>query len=182
MNEVVKEYTSKSGIVVKLVQGDITLERVDVLVNAANSQLIHGGGVAGTIVRRGGLKIQQESYELAPVDVGKAVITTGGMLEAEFVIHTVGPRWGEGDEENKLHSAISSALNLANEKRLKLISLPAVSTGIFGFPLESAVNIILGAIKEFVNSKNSKSLKEIRICIIDNPTLSGFEIKWNILQ
>ncbi len=182
MNEVVKEYTSKSGIVVKLVQGDITLERVEALVNAANSELIHGGGVAGAIVRRGGLKIQQESYEVAPVEVGKAAITSGGMLESSYVIHTVGPRWGEGDEEKKLHSAIESALNLANEKRLKSISLPAVSTGIFGFPLENAVNIILKAIKEFVNSSKEKSLNEIRICIIDNPTLSGFQNRWNIFD
>lgn len=83
----------------KVIKGDLTEEDVDAIVNAANSQLQHGGGVAGAIVRKGGRIIQEESNKIGYVPVGKAAITTGGKLKAKYVIHTVGPVWGEGDEE-----------------------------------------------------------------------------------
>src|SRR5512147_2861577 len=87
---------------IRIISADLTESNVDAIVNAANSYLQHGGGVAGAIVRKGGQIIQEESNEVGYVPVGECAITTGGRLKARFVIHAVGPRWGEGDEENKL--------------------------------------------------------------------------------
>src|SRR5512139_482510 len=117
--------------VIELAQGDITGLSVDVIVNAANKHLQHGGGVAAAIVRRGGRIIQDESDKLAPIETGQAVITTGGKLPAKWVIHTLGPVWGEGDEDSKLRSAIRNSLKLADERNLKSIAFPAVSSGIY---------------------------------------------------
>ena len=96
----------------RLVQGDLTERDVDAIVNAANSHLQHGGGVAGAIVKKGGQIIQDESDKIGVTPVGTAVLTTGGKLPAKFVIHTVGPRMGEGDEDNKLKNAVLSSLML----------------------------------------------------------------------
>lgn len=179
MNRVIRSVVHASGCQVALVLGDITTEEVDAIVNAANSRLAHGGGVAGAIVRAGGEVIQRESDELAPVQVGHSTITSGGDLPASFVIHTVGPRWGEGQEEEKLGSAIRSALILAGERALQSISLPAVSTGIFGYPLEAAVTVILSSIRAVLDEGYAKSLKEIRICLFDEHTLHAFEAQWD---
>ena len=113
--EIVAE-ASAGGARVRVIRGDLTEAPVDAIVNAANSHLQHGGGVAGAIVRKGGQVIQEESDRIGYVPVGKAALTSAGRLPARFVIHTVGPRWGEGDEEAKLASAVASALDLA-EKR-----------------------------------------------------------------
>ncbi|MCL5023027.1 MAG: macro domain-containing protein, partial [Nitrospirae bacterium] len=118
----------------RLVQGDITERDVDAIVNAANSHLRHGGGVAGAIVKKGGQIIQEESDRIGFVPVGHATVTGAGKLPARYVIHAVGPRMGEGDEDNKLKQAVLSSLMLASGKGLKSISLPAISSGIFGFP------------------------------------------------
>src|SRR5512135_636198 len=119
---------------IRLISADLTERDVDAIVNAANSHLQHGGGVAGAIVRKGGRIIQEESDRIGYVPVGGAVLTTAGALQAKYVIHAVGPRMGEGDEDNKLKKAINSALALAVEKNMKSISVPAISAGIFGFP------------------------------------------------
>jgi O-acetyl-ADP-ribose deacetylase len=108
--------------VVRLVKDDITERNVDVIVNAANSYLKHGAGVAGAIVRKGRSIIQQESDKIGYVQVGSAVITTSGKLPCKAVIHTVGPRMGEGNEDNKLRKSIQSCLKLATEKGVKSIS------------------------------------------------------------
>jgi len=162
------------GTIIQTVKGDITKENVDVIVNAANSQLIHGGGVAGAIVREGGEIIQEESDKIGYVPVGNAVITSAGRLKAKYVIHTVGPRWGEGDEEKKLEQAVLNALKLMKEKKLKKISLPAISTGIFGFPKEKGVRIILKTIKKFIE-KNRGEAKVIRCISIDDKTATLFK-------
>ncbi len=174
-NSVVNEIDFK-GTRVKIVRGDITEEETEAIVNAANSYLKHGGGVAGAIVRKGGGIIQEESDKIGFVPVGKAVITGAGNLKANFVIHTVGPRWGEGDEENKLSSAVFSALELAKSKGIKHMALPAISTGIFGFPKERGAEIILETIKKFIlNNKNS--FNEIRCTNIDKTTTDIFNNK-----
>ncbi len=163
---------------IQAVKGDLTEESVDAIVNAANSYLKHGGGVAGAIVRKGGRVIQTESdkivNEKGPVPVGKAVITGAGNLKAKYVIHTVGPRWGEGDEDNKLKSAVRSALELATQYKLKSISLPAISSGIFGFPKERAVKIITNTVIEFLKEKDT-TLELVRLCNIDDLTASLFK-------
>jgi O-acetyl-ADP-ribose deacetylase len=121
-----------------------TLPReIDVIVNPANSYLIHGVGVAAAIVRKGGQVIQEESDKIGYVPVGTAVITTSGKLPCKAVIHTIGPRMGEGNEDEKLRKAIKSVLALAQETGFKSISIPAISTGIFGFPKDRCAKILL---------------------------------------
>ena len=141
----------------RLVSADLTERDVDAIVNAANSHLQHGGGVAGAIVKRGGTVIQDESDKIGYVPVGGAAITTGGKLKAHYVIHAVGPRMGEGDEDNKLKSAINSVLTLAAEERLKSISVPAISAGIFGFPKDRCAAILVGETCSFLKSKPESS-------------------------
>ncbi len=155
-----------NGIKIKSLQGDITLEEVDAIVNAANGYLSHGGGVAYAIVRRGGSIIQEESNriikERGPLATGEAAITTGGNLKAKYVIHTVGPVWGEGNEDEKLKNAILSVLKIATQYKLESISIPAVSCGIFGFPKERGTRIIYETVVDFIK-KNETSLKEIHL-------------------
>ncbi|MBI5199682.1 MAG: macro domain-containing protein [Nitrospirae bacterium] len=168
------EYRTEDGKHIRLVQGDITDQNTDAIVNAANSHLQHGGGVAGAIVRKGGQIIQDESNKIGYVPVGKAAITTAGSLQARFVIHTVGPRWGEGDEDNKLKNAVLSSLEVASEKNLRSIALPAISAGIFGFPKERCAEILIGETAEFLRNKPDTPLNEINICIFDDQTVKIF--------
>lgn len=155
-----------NNVKIKIIEGDITEEDVECIVNPANSYLQHGGGVAGAIVRKGGMVIQKESDEYirlhGPLPVGKATITSGGNLMAKYVIHTVGPRWGEGEEEEKLKRAIISVLDLASEKGIKSISIPAVSCGIFGFPQELGTKIIVDTVVEYIKTKEHP-FKEIHL-------------------
>ncbi|MHC4352224.1 MAG: macro domain-containing protein, partial [Planctomycetota bacterium] len=129
--------------ILELLEGDITQVDTDAIVNAANAQLVLGGGVAGAIRRKGGPRIQAECDEIGGTFVGGAVITTGGNLKAGHVIHAVGPRMGEGNEDDKLRNATLNSLKVADENHLKSISLPAISTGIFGFPIERCARIML---------------------------------------
>lgn len=178
MNKVVLSVERPDGRVLRVVQGDITQEEVDAIVNAANSHLAHGGGVAGAIVRRGGHVIQEESHrwveEHGPVPTGSAAITGAGRLPAQYVIHAVGPRWGMGNEESLLYRAVQSALALADEKGLRSISLPAISTGIFGFPKPLGVKVILRAVEDYLDEHPQSSLQEIRLCNIDTYTTDLF--------
>ncbi|MFL7867583.1 MAG: macro domain-containing protein, partial [Anaerolineales bacterium] len=142
MNQILRQKTFPSGIQFQTVQGDITTEAVDAIVNAANRHLQHGGGVAGLIVRRGGAVIQQESdawvQKYGPINPAAPAYTFSGNLPCKYVIHAVGPIWGEGDEDAKLSTAVSASLQLAGKLNLVSISMPAISTGIFGFPMERA--------------------------------------------
>jgi O-acetyl-ADP-ribose deacetylase (regulator of RNase III) len=135
--------TSIENRVLELVEGDITEMETDAIVNAANAQLILGGGVAGAIRRKGGSKIQQECNKIGGTFVGGAVITGGGNLKAKHVIHAVGPRMGEGNEDEKLKNATLNSLKVADENNLKSISFPAISTGVFGFPIQRCAEIML---------------------------------------
>jgi putative ATPase len=158
---------------VRVVLGDITTEQVDAVVNAANEQLQLGAGVAGAIRRAGGPSIQAECdawvAERGPVDTGSAAITGGGDLPARHVIHAVGPVWGSGGEDEKLQGAVVSALTLARIHHLKTVSLPAISSGVFGFPKERCAEILLAAADAF------EGLDEIRLCNFDEPTARIFE-------
>jgi O-acetyl-ADP-ribose deacetylase (regulator of RNase III) len=164
-----------AGKILRLVQGDITDRDVDVIVNAANSHLQHGGGVAGAIVRKGGQVIQDESDKIGFTPVGTAVITGAGKLPAKFVIHAVGPRMGEGDEDNKLKNAVKSSLMLASKKGLKSISIPAISSGIFGFPKDRCAKILVGESAGFLKENKDTSLHTVEFCIRDDTTLSYFK-------
>ncbi len=177
MGEVILKFTVKENpdIAIILKKGDITEEPVDAIVNAANSHLQHGGGVAGAIVRKGGYVIQEESNKIGYVPVGNAAITTAGKLPAKKVIHTVGPRWGEGDEDNKLTNAVYNALKVADENNLYTIAFPAVSSGIFGFPKDRCARVMLNAVKKYMNENPNTKIKMLEFCIIDDLTVEIFE-------
>ena len=174
MNQAIFSF-KRGNVLIEIVKGDITEEEVDAIVNAANSYLKHGGGVAGAIVRKGGKIIQEESNKIGYVPVGSAALTSAGKLKAKYVIHAVGPIWGEGDEDKKLRNAVMSAFKIAEEKELKSISLPAISTGIFGFPKERGAEVILKAILDFVDK--GTTIEKIRICNIDELTCKIFKEK-----
>jgi O-acetyl-ADP-ribose deacetylase (regulator of RNase III) len=174
MNKVIKTKKILQNRQIKLIHGDITDEKVDAIVNAANSYLKHGAGVAGAIVRKGGQIIQQESDKIGFVPAGQAAITGGGELFATFVIHAVGPRWGEGNEDDKLSSAVYNTLLLADKHQLRTISIPAISAGIFGFPKNRCAQILLETIQSYLGSHPKSHLMDIRICILDEITLNEF--------
>lgn len=170
----------QNGKSLQLVKGDITERKVDVIVNAANSYLKHGSGVAGAIVRKGGHVIQEESDKIGFVLVGLAVMTTAGRLPCKAVIHTVGPRMGEGDEDNKLKNAVRNSLSLASQKGFQSISMPAISSGIFGFPKDRCAEILLSESMKFVDANPHTSLEMIEFCIYDDETLSYFEKRFRV--
>jgi O-acetyl-ADP-ribose deacetylase (regulator of RNase III) len=164
----------------ELTQGDITGLAVDVIVNAANKYLAHGGGVALAIVRKGGPAIQLESTALiakrGPLATGDAVITGGGKLRAKFVIHTAGPVWGEQSEEKSdtlLRRAVRNCLTLAGEKELKSIAFPAISTGIYGFPIERAARLMLGETAGHLADETN--LERVVFCLYDEKSYRVFE-------
>ncbi len=163
------------GTIIRLVSADLTERDVDAIVNAANSHLQHGGGVAGAIVRKGGRIIQEESDKIGYVPVGSAAITSGGKLKARYVIHAVGPRMGEGDEDNKLRKAMRSVLALAAKKKLKSISVPAISAGIFGFPKDRCAQILVGETAAFLNSIATTSIGLVEFCIFDREAFGYFQ-------
>ncbi|OGW27738.1 MAG: Appr-1-p processing protein [Nitrospirae bacterium GWC2_57_13] len=160
---------------VRLVSDDITARDVVAIVNAANSHLQHGGGVAGIIVRKGGQVIQEESNKIGFVPVGGAAVTSAGKLKAKQVIHTVGPRMGEGDEDNKLRSAMNSVLRLAAEKGIASISVPAISAGIFGFPKDRCARILVGETVQFLKSNQAAPLELVEFCIYDKEAYGFFK-------
>jgi len=176
--KIVSEYKI-GGKILRLVQGDITERDVDAVVNAANSYLQHGGGVAGAIVKKGGQIIQEESNKIGYTPVGTAVITGAGRLPAKFVIHAVGPRMGEGDEDNKLKSAVLNSLRLASEKGLKSISMPAISSGIFGFPKDRCAKILVSEGVKFLKENKITSLQIVEFCIYDDLTMGYFKEEFN---
>jgi len=159
--------------IIELVQGDITEQNTEAIVNAANAQLILGGGVAGAIRKKGGPSIQQECNEIGGTYVGGAVITTAGNLKASYVIHAVGPRMGEGDEDNKLANATFNSLKVADQHELSSIAFPAISTGIFGFPIERCAKIMLKTTVEYVQGPMT-NLKKIIFCLWDNTAFDIF--------
>jgi O-acetyl-ADP-ribose deacetylase (regulator of RNase III) len=155
----------------ELVQGDITDMEVDAIVNAANEQLQLGAGVAGAIRQKGGASIQEECNRIGSTPVGTAVMTGAGNLKARQVIHAVGPRMGEGDEDRKLASAVRAALALSDRRGLKSIAIPALSTGVFGFPKERAARIMLTEIHRYL--QGGTKLERVVVVLWDD---EAFEI------
>ena len=182
MSQVLSESTFPSGQRLQLVQGDLTTEPVDAIVNAANHHLQHGGGLAGAIVRRGGEAIQAESdtwvSEHGLVTNAEPAYTRAGKLPCRYVIHAVGPVWGEGDEDRKLEEAVTGSLRLAEQLKLSSVALPAISTGIFGFPKERAAGIILSAVYTYFAQNPESKLSLVRITLFDRPTLDIFLRIW----
>ena len=180
MREVLFEARTPDGQVVRVVRGDLTDEQVDAIVNAANERLSHGGGVAGAIARKGGPTIQQESdawvREHGPVETGSAAVTGAGELPSRYVIHAVGPVWSaSGDEEAQLASAVRSALEAAEAHDLESVSIPAISSGIFGFPKPLCAEVMLRTIREWLAAHPGSALREVNACNIDSRTAQLFE-------
>jgi O-acetyl-ADP-ribose deacetylase (regulator of RNase III) len=172
-------YTTETGQELQVVHGDITQEPVDAIVNAANGRLAHGGGVAGAIARAGGPAIRQESRawvrEHGPVETGAAAITSGGELPAEYVIHAVGPVWRDrGDEPALLRSAVQQALALADAHAVRSLSIPAISSGIFGFPKPLAAEVIWAAALDYLTEHPESAVRRVRFCNIDRRTADLF--------
>ncbi len=190
MNQVLVERVLSTGQTIQIVQGDITAETTDAIVNAANEYLQHGAGVAGAIIRRGGQVIQQESdawvRKHGTVSHARPAWTSGGNLPAKYVIHAVGPVWGDtqnasagGDEDNKLAAAINGSLKVADELKCTSISFPAISTGIFGFPKERAAGIIFDSVEKYFSQHESR-IKLIRLVLFDESTIDAFLKIWRM--
>ena len=160
----------------ELAEGDITELHTDAIVNAANASLILGAGVAGAIRTKGGPAIQQECNKIGDCPVGGAVITSGGNLKARYVIHAVGPRKGEGDEEEKLKNATLNSLKVANDTGLKSIGFPAISTGIFGFPIERCAEIMLSNTIGYLQEETG--LERVVFCLYGQ---EAFDVFRNVL-
>jgi O-acetyl-ADP-ribose deacetylase (regulator of RNase III) len=167
-----------TGQVFQVVHNDLTAEPVEAIVNAANEQLAHGGGVAGAISRRGGPAIQRESSawvrDHGPVPTGSAAITSAGELSCRYLIHAVGPVWGSGDEESKLASAVRSALVLADRHGAASISIPGISSGIFGFPKPLCAQVMIRTIRAWLEGHPASTVREVNACNIDARTTDIF--------
>ncbi len=146
-----KIYNLSQGIV-ELIEDDLTNLSVDAIVNAANSQLVLGGGVAGAIKQKGGPSIQKECDLIGGTFVGGAVLTNAGNLPAQYVIHAVGPRRGEGEEDDKLKNATLNSLIIASDAKLNIIAFPALSTGIFGFPVDRCARIMINTVVVYLQT------------------------------
>jgi O-acetyl-ADP-ribose deacetylase (regulator of RNase III) len=157
---------------IRLLDGDITSLSVDAIVNAANTALILGAGVAGAIREKGGPSIQKECDQIGGTSVGGAVITGAGNLAAKYVIHAVGPRMGEGDEEAKLKNATLNSLSIARDRNLHAIAFPAISTGIFGFPIKRCAEIMLDTSITFLRQYGKP--KEVIFCLWGDENLQIF--------
>lgn len=164
---------------IKIVSGDITIRNVDAIVNAANTSLLGGGGVDGAIHRAAGPELLEECKTLNGCATGEAKITKGYNLKAKYVIHTPGPVWrgGENNEDMLLANSYRNSLNLAKENGVKSIAFPSISTGVYGFPLERASKIALNEILNFLETNNSIELVEI-VCFGQN----AFNIYTNLLN
>lgn len=178
MNTVLKERSLPTGQTIQILQGDITIEEVDAIINAANKRLQHGGGVAWAISRSGGKSIQKESNEWirthGQVSHSHPAWTSGGLLPAKYVIHTVGPVWGQGDEDSKLSASVTGSLRIADKLELKSIAFPAISTGIFGFPKERAAKVIFEAIEAYFAENTLSGVKVVKLVLFDQATVDAF--------
>jgi O-acetyl-ADP-ribose deacetylase (regulator of RNase III) len=164
---------------VSMIQGDITKQCTDAIVNAANLSLMGGGGVDGAIHRAGGPEILKECKEIVARQgrppTGQAVITTGGNLKSRYVIHTVGPIWhgGSGNEAALLRSAYYECLKLATESKLASISFPSISTGAYGYPVDEAAKIAVSMVISFLKEQ-ATSLKEVVFVLFDSQTYQSY--------
>jgi O-acetyl-ADP-ribose deacetylase (regulator of RNase III) len=179
--------TSKTvnGTSISLSRGDITRQTVDAIVNAANSSLLGGGGVDGAIHKAGGSSILEECLQIRKMQggcpTGNAVITGGGNLSAQYVIHTVGPVWrgGRNNEAQLLASCYRNSLQLALDYALKTVAFPSISTGAYGYPVSEAAAVAMDTVSQFVKEKVTEAgtspFDEVRFVLFDPATLAAYQ-------
>jgi O-acetyl-ADP-ribose deacetylase (regulator of RNase III) len=169
-----------NGARILIIQGDITRQATDAIVNAANSSLMGGGGVDGAIHRAGGPAILEDCKKIVDrqgrLPAGRAVITTGGNLPAKHVIHTVGPVWHGGDsgEAGLLESAYRESLKIAAENNLASVSFPSISTGAYGYPVEQAAEVAVSTVVAFLREEKT-SVEEVVFVLFDSKTYEAYE-------
>ncbi|MGH9736376.1 MAG: macro domain-containing protein [Candidatus Acidiferrales bacterium] len=171
-----KRAESSVGDKIILIEGDLTEMDTDAIVNAANNDLQHGGGVAGAIRRRGGPIIQEESNAIGSIPVGTAAITSGGQLKARFVIHAASMELGGRTDAKALRGSTAHSLRLANEKGIKTIAFPAVGTGIAHFPIDQCAEIMLRQVVGHL--KRGSSLEKVYFVLFDAQSLKTFDKVW----
>lgn len=166
-----------------IIQGDITAQNVDIIVNAANSSLLGGGGVDGAIHRKGGSAILDECKQIRATQgkchTGQAVITTAGNLPAKYVIHTVGSVWQDGthDEAELLASCYRESLKLAIAHHAKSIAFPNISTGVYRFPKALACEVAINAVQDFIKNNDIGELEEIQFVCFDSENFELYQEK-----
>ncbi len=166
---------------IELVEGDITEQDTEAIVNAANRTLLGGGGVDGAIHRAGGPQILEECKRIGGCPTGEARITTGGRLKARYVIHTVGPvyRGGNSGEPELLANAYRNSMKVASENGIKSLSFPSISTGVYSYPIEKASQIALSTVKDYLNSSQDISL--VRFVLFGKPDYNIYKTTLNTL-
>lgn len=178
MNAPLAAYPLSRTAHLEIASGDLTQEAVDAIVNAANENLAHAGGIAASIVHKGGQSIQQESYEWVRqhgrVSHEQPAYTKAGSLPARYVIHAVGPVWGKGDEDHKLAQAITGSLECAEALGLRSIAFPAISCGIFGFPKERAARIFFETFRTYFAEHLDSPIELVRLVLWGNEMVRIF--------
>lgn len=179
---IIEKRSFPGGQTFAVVVNDILCEPVQCIVNAANGMLAHGGGVAAAIAEAAGSVLLADCREIVikrgRIPSGHAVVSKAGDLPFRGVIHAVGSKMGEGNEEKKLVSALSEAFDLAEERRWKSLSFPAVSAGIFLVPTDVCARSYLRAVKEFFAARPMSQLREIRLCLFVGPVLDAVRREW----
>ncbi len=164
------------GRTLHLVVGDLLVQPVEAIVNAANGQLAHGSGVAAVIARAAGPALEREGRTYVrtrgPVPTGEAVVTTAGDLPFRGVIHAVGPRRGEGEEEEKLTAAVANALLRAHEHAWASVAMPAISSGIFAVPLEACARAYVAGVRRHVSEHQESMVRSVTICLLEGPLVA----------
>lgn len=166
--------------IIKVYKGDITDERSDAIVNAANNTLLGGGGVDGAIHKKGGRLILDQCKKIGGCPTGEARITTAGDLPSKYVIHTVGPIYGShrGNEGDLLYSAYTNSLRLALDYNIKTISFPSISTGAYGYPIDDAVKVVVKAVKDFLDS--NEGIEELNFVLFSEENLRVYIDYFNL--
>jgi len=162
---------------VSLIRGDVTDQEVDAFVYYAESSLALGSGFGTAISMRGGPSIQEELNTLGPINTGEAVITKAGEMKANHIIHAVGPKFQEEEEETKLRNTMLAALKRAEENKIETLAFPTMGTGFYGIPLDLCAKVMLETIKAHLNNGQS-SLKKVMICYQDSRELPPFEAEF----
>jgi len=159
---------------IKVIQGDITEQETEAIVNAANNRLIMGGGVAGAILRKGGQSIQDECNKIGPIAIGEASVTGAGKLKAKYVIHAATMGMDFDTDEEKIRNSTRNSLKRAEEKKIKSIAFPALGCGVGEFPVQRAAEIMLGEVKAHLEETEKNSLKEIIFVLFNKPAFEIF--------